>query len=1055
MLTAANTATRYRVAFNQKIISLPGRKPDMGTGLPPDALSKEQRRTRRSLTYENRTALITLDDFADLFARGYSVMNPHSGGASCRHYYKAKPKENKLGGLCDCMNRFTGRPNLSHRSDANFEQCSFVQVDLDHLTSDEEVRTNPFIQRYGTVIAHSASSMIPNKATGEKRPKMKAFVFFDEPATDPVYARLAARAIFWKVGVAGVEADAACKDLVRLSFGRKAAGQADPLRPVVRPKHTMSAAELDQLIEEYKRVNPQTARRAEARAKSTGNSQGQGQFITPENFKECNRSTREGLRELKRQGELLAAINTAGKYYMPLNNAAFFLGQLIGWQKLTSGDARKELEAATANWPLGAGGPNKWATIETGLSDGLADAMAHPPEMKLPELPDPLEGLPIARRTATRYLPPLKLSTRVTGIRAAMGSGKTQEIKRQIDEVLADGGKVLVITHRISLAENLAERLGLENYRVLAGKGDAIKQLTNSQALVICVNSLWKIDTSKLKEIDLLIFDESEQLLKYLTSNLLKSQRQQIMARLEYIIRRAKQVICADAHLSKLTYSFFERLLGSEAVEVVVNDPMPNGKTLIAHDLRTGIIAELQKQLGAGKRCFVAINSCQGSNVLFKAMQSVYPHLKFWLINSETVASQEEHEALKLMDDKLDQFDCIIASPSVGSGVSLEKSHIDTVFLIGESGQTTHLDLLQQTGRVRQPASAEIHSWISSQRRRLPTDPEKVKADELRNQKETAFHIKLDLDTGQVNAQPEEQLYLDLWSQVRADRNASWGDLRGNFYAEGQAEGYTIKQFGAEDLEAQQVIRKELSEAKLELEAERAEALMVAPDITAEKARALEMKPYLSLPDRQALERYKIKHFYDRELTVKLVKDDDRGRTRAKVINFACFTDTTLAEDRDRAAFEAPGLMLPDVQKLSLKTWTRRKVLEKAGLLDHLEGEIEGQLLKERGFDTWLKANKSKIERRLEMSINPDNPVQVIASILGQLGLKLVSRQYRTGKKKIGEDGKARDERATAYRLEKTQALLMRELSQGFYQAIERKKREQAEAQAELDRLSA
>jgi hypothetical protein len=230
---------------------------------------------------------------------------------------------------------------------------------------------------------------------------------------------------------------------------------------------------------------------------------------------------------------------------------------------------------------------------------------------------------------------------------------------------------------------------------------------------------------------------------------------------------------------------------------------------------------------------------------------------------------------------------------------------------------------------------------------------------------------------------------------------------------------------------------------------------MVAPDITAEKARALEMKPYLSLPDRQALERYKIKHFYDRELTVKLVKDDDRGRTRAKVINFACFTDTTLAEDRDRAAFEAPGLMLPDVQKLSLKTWTRRKVLEKAGLLDHLEGEIEGQLLKERGFDTWLKANKSKIERRLEMSINPDNPVQVIASILGQLGLKLVSRQYRTGKKKIGEDGKARDERATAYRLEKTQALLMRELSQGFYQAIERKKREQAEAQAELDRLSA
>lgn len=627
-------------------------------------------------------------------------------------------------------------------------------------------------------------------------------------------------------------------------------------------------------------------------------------------------------------------------------------------------------------------------------------------------------GVVVNTVLAERYVPDLTLSKRVTLLQSGKNTGKTTYVKRVIDTLKArNQGKtrIMSITHRVLLGKVQAEKWGMDFYQEYDRPATAThkrRNLAESQVLTICANSLPKLDTRKIKEgIDLLIFDEIEQLLQHLTGPTIKDSRQAVFATLEYLIRHAKQIICLDADLSRDCYNFFVGLLGAENVEVIVNMARPPARTFLAYDKKPELIDELKSQLGAGKKCFVAHNSLAGANQLFRVLKTTYPEKKGWLICSETVGKEEIHKDIENINEVIGQYDYVVASPSLGTGVSIDYPGIDSVFLLGEigvKGINTHKDLLQQAGRVRKPISGQVHCWISPKKFNRPVDPEIIKRQELESLKETAAHIQID-DLGVRTAKPHEQMFLNLWADIKASRNSSWLDLRGNFYRQAELEGNTVRAAGVPAGENLAIIKSELAHAKEEIDTERCTAILAAPDISESEFERLDNEAYKDVVEKAKLDRHSMQKFYGLPVDKELVELDNKGRTRQKVLNFIAIIDPDYAPSRDRKVMEQYGPLLPDVPKLTIKTKMRKEILSRAGLAGNLFGEFEAITLKNRGFSAWVVAESERIERVLDISIRSDiesNPVQFLATVLGQLGLELAATRYRTGEKKLDKRGR-------------------------------------------------
>ena len=106
-------------------------------------------------------------------------------------------------------------------------------------------------------------------------------------------------------------------------------------------------------------------------------------------------------------------------------------------------------------------------------------------------------------------------------IKAPQETGKTHRLA----ELLAGQGlRVLVVTHRESLAKNLAARLRFESYQDYPAH-----MLRDISRLVICFDSLHKLSIGgELPGYDLLVLDESEQVLEHTTGRHIKHKAGQL-----------------------------------------------------------------------------------------------------------------------------------------------------------------------------------------------------------------------------------------------------------------------------------------------------------------------------------------------------------------------------------------------------------------------------------------------------------------------------------------------------------------------------------------------
>ncbi len=388
----------------------------------------------------------------------------------------------------------------------------------------------------------------------------------------------------------------------------------------------------------------------------------------------------------------------------------------------------------------------------------------------------------VSLRVNSRYLSDAIKSLpnhKLIAINSLHGTGKTALIERVAELNKLTGTKTLTITHRVQLTKQLAERLGLD-YRTKITKENGIF----GHCLVIdslhpyanpCFNpEEWEGAT--------VFIDEFDQVLWHLlASNTCRKNRGLILQSLRELFNVAGQIIIASADLDKRHIDYALGLL-DEPTEpyIIVNDWKPETKRkLFKFASHKEHYTVLKQNLAKGEKALVMTGgqkdgSKWGSVNLESLIKKDFPHLKVLRVDAVTVA-QPGHPAENCtanINKIFAQYDVVICSPTVETGVSIEIEHFDGVYCFA-SGSQTVFGVSQTLERYR----IDVPRYFSA--------PDQALFNRIGNGSSDPYALKfyvLDMATNGVKlTEPQEELW-DVYLTLNKidNRSKEYGETAAN-----------------------------------------------------------------------------------------------------------------------------------------------------------------------------------------------------------------------------------------------------------------------------------
>lgn len=597
------------------------------------------------------------------------------------------------------------------------------------------------------------------------------------------------------------------------------------------------------------------------------------------------------------------------------------------------------------------------------------------------------------------------------------GTGKTKWIADQVEGL----EKVLSAGHRRSLQRSLSQRLKLDYIGDLdKANGEFISGSAYTLHISFVVDSLLAIDPEKFKGCDLVV-DEVVQVIRHLltSSTCAKDgKRPALLARFRQLIRVARRVIVADADLDNATLHYLKALReDGNPVFLIRNDYQPQGyavrmlqcpdRTAITADLLEGIAT-----LETGKVLFVATDSRATSKALARTIEQQFSGLRVLVINSDTSSRELERAFIQSPDLVLEQgeFDVVICSPSMSTGVSIEtQGIIARVYGIFGGVSSTDADMAQALGRVREPVERVV--WCAKRGSNYS------KASRSTNFLELKAHLKsrtsatvslirsslrediLDLKTYNWQADP----HLDLYCRIAAAQNRSMLQLREALIVRLRFEGNQVE---IENRESNGSIRELLKIARDELRQLDAESIVAADDLTISEVLQLEAQESTSPEQQRSIAKFYLKEFYClEELTVEDVLADKEGRRRGELRSLEELLYPGVTVDRTVRALENQlkwnqSLCPWDISSAEL----RRALRERLGLTEFLNPEKEWTKYDLYPYACKAREMAAQVKQALNLTIAENmSDVQVVHQLLSQLGVKV---EFRWSRSMPGHEGK-------------------------------------------------
>jgi len=318
-----------------------------------------------------------------------------------------------------------------------------------------------------------------------------------------------------------------------------------------------------------------------------------------------------------------------------------------------------------------------------------------------------------------RYIPQsleVPESAKIVGIKSAKGTGKTEFLSAK-NKLELSNSKALIIGHRVQLGRELSRRFGI-NYRT--DREDI------SSGYALCVNSLHGKADPSFNPLDwentTIIIDECEQVFWHLVNSPTCEQyRVKIIDCLRELFRivvnTGGKIYLADADLSMNAISYVQSLIGYSLPTYILENTYksPINRDLFVYDSPAALIKKAEIALSIDQKLIIHTDgqkhkSNWGTRNLEYYFKKKYPWIKILRIDSESVAdpSHSAYGCMANLNQILPQYDLVICSPVIETGVSIDVKHFDAVFAISHGVQT--VDSFAQTlARVRADIPRHIY----------------------------------------------------------------------------------------------------------------------------------------------------------------------------------------------------------------------------------------------------------------------------------------------------------------------------------------------------------
>lgn len=621
-------------------------------------------------------------------------------------------------------------------------------------------------------------------------------------------------------------------------------------------------------------------------------------------------------------------------------------------------------------------------------------------------------------------------NARLVAIKSAKGTGKTEKLVAVTEGAIRDGKKVLLLTHRVQLGQALCKRMKL-NY------------ISDVRASVegklfgfgLCVDSLHPNSQAQFNAEDweesVVIIDEVEQVVWHLlNSSTCRAERVPILQQFKALMQAAGQVIVADADLSDLSLDYISGLMGGVKPYIFLNtyENEDTSFAFLSYDKPELLLSEALKTLQSGLKTFICCSgqrksSTWGTQNLEGFFKKKLPDLKILRIDSESV-SDPSHPAYGCMgnlDEVLSQYDCVLASPVIETGVSIDlRDYFAGVFCFAVGVQAEN-SVRQAISRVREPIVRHLYlakrglnkignggltwkSLLTGQNKEF-----KAHLNLLKQADASGFLEALDDPDLHQTFQPES---LKAWAKFACRHNLGMGAYREIILSAIEDEGHyrfeppeppeTPKDVGAPGL-----IKSELKTLKKTNYEDECEAIANSPSFESEADYLKSKNKRAKTEAERRWERHwEVNRRYGR-VTAELIKLDDDGEYQRLRLLYFLTVGRHYLSSRDSAKARtllesgAGRLFAPDFNRsqMSAKVETLR-LLGIPELLhdcdrDFTNNDSDLIELRDKVLANWWEIRQMGLGTFTEQN----NPTRVLRKLLNNLGFSL---------ERVGRESKGR-----------------------------------------------
>lgn len=332
----------------------------------------------------------------------------------------------------------------------------------------------------------------------------------------------------------------------------------------------------------------------------------------------------------------------------------------------------------------------------------------------------------------------------VLSIKSPMGSGKSNIIAHIIEHALGEDKKVIIITNRISVAEDYYEKY--EKYNIKLYNKD---KYDIGDSLIVQFDSLWRYS---MKFFDVIIIDEFMSLMLHTRNNLNDSNTNI----LKLFGTFNKKLIIADAFLT----GYEQYLLQKTENTILIDNIHKDNTSLFLYKNKNYFITELIRKIKALKDDEKISISCTSLSMI-NGLRSA---IERFGINVITLTSETPTVTKKLVYDLFkershDKFQVVIYSPTLTVGVSNINNVVDHFHFDGSMS----CDVISSIQMIKRSRNAKnIHIFIKDRLNIIKTSYETLKSyyiESINKKSDDTYMFDID-DYGDLNLSKAGKLAL-------------------------------------------------------------------------------------------------------------------------------------------------------------------------------------------------------------------------------------------------------------------------------------------------------